>query len=80
MLSIEQRKQINEKFSYLVNSGELLKTFSKDEVMKYYTGKGGLHGLEFKNFDCFHNYTKAKQEAELGAFFTPDYLFDYLHE
>ena len=59
MLSIEQRKQINEKFSYLVNSGELLKTFSKDEVMKYYTGKGGLHGLEFKNFDCFHNYTKA---------------------
>lgn len=80
MLTIEQRKQINEKFSYLANSGELLKTFSKDEVMKYYTGKGGLHGLEFKNFDCFHNYTKAKQEAELGAFFTPDYLFDYLHE
>jgi len=79
-LSKEDRININDKFSYLMASGEILKTFSKEEVFNYFTGKGGLHGLEFSNYDCFHSYTKAKQEVELGAFFTPDSLFKRIHD
>jgi SAM-dependent methyltransferase len=46
---------------------------SNDPVFIYrnYTGIGGLHGIEFKDFGNFHDYTKAKQEYEMGQFFTP---------
>jgi hypothetical protein len=30
-----------------------------------YSGDGKLHDLEFKSFDNFHDYTKAKQEFEM---------------
>lgn len=40
-------------------------------IYQNYTGNGGLHGVEFKDYGNFHDYTKAKQEYELGQFFTP---------
>lgn len=46
---------------------------SDDPVFIYqnYTGIGGLHEIAFKDFGNFHDYTKAKQEYEMGQFFTP---------
>lgn len=79
-LTVEQRIAINDKLSYLASSGQLTKTLSREEIFNFYSGKGGLHGLQFKDYDCFHNYTKAKQELEMGAFFTPDSLFEKIHK
>jgi len=49
---------------------------SKDltELYNGFSGNGKLHDLEFKDFDNFHDFTKAKQEFELGQFYTPDWL------
>ena len=60
--TIAERRQKNE---------EALR--ASDPVFTYtnYTGIGGLHGVDFKNFGNFHDYTKAKQEFEVGQFFTP---------
>lgn len=78
-LTKEQRNMINEKFAYLAAIGKL-NEFSREEIFNFYTGKGGLHDLDFKSFESFHDYTKAKQEIEMGAFFTPDSLFKTIHE
>lgn len=47
----------------------------KDNPLALYqnfSGKGGLHEVEFKNCENFHEYTALKQEFEMGQFFTPD--------
>lgn len=38
----------------------------------HYTGRGGLHGLNRREFESFRAYAKAKQSYEMGQFFTPD--------
>lgn len=37
-----------------------------------FSGKWGLHEVEFKDCENFHDYTALKQEFEMGQFFTPD--------
>lgn len=41
-------------------------------IYQNYSGKWKLHDVEFRG--NFHDYTVAKQEFELGQFFTPDWL------
>lgn len=41
------------------------------DVFNGYTGDGGLHGLNFKDYDNYHSYSSAKKEIENGQFFTP---------
>ncbi len=40
-------------------------------IHRNFTGLGGLHDVRFQDHGNFHDYTKAKQEFELGQFFTP---------
>ncbi len=71
----EARKQLNEKILYLIQN-DLTNKFNitAQDIFCSYTGEGGLHGLEFKNYNSFHDYTEAKKEIENGQFFTPHNL------
>ena len=45
----------------------------KDKFLSY-SGKGKLHDVEWEDHGNFHDFTKAKQEFEMGQFYTPDWL------
>lgn len=65
----EKRQEVNNKILSLI---ELEKPpLTQEEVYNLYTGDGGLHGLNFKDFSSFHSFTEAKKEIEQGQFFTP---------
>lgn len=68
----DKRQAVNEKIMLCVNSGKDL--IPRESIYNCYTGDGGLHGLKQEDFPSFHAYTKAKQEAENGQFFTPHAL------
>lgn len=45
--------------------------YTQEEVYNLYTGNGGLHGLNFGDFDNRYEFSKAKRDYEEGQFFTP---------
>ncbi len=47
------------------------KKLPAETVYNSYTGLGGLHGLDRKDFDSYNDYARAKKEFEMGQFFTP---------
>lgn len=53
---------------------ENIENLSPEFIFNNYTGKGGIHDLEFKDFNSFYEYTKSKKEIENGQFFTPGNL------
>ena len=68
----ERRKTLNEKVLYLIDSGTAAQAgITGEDIYNAYTGDGGLHGLERKDYDNYHSYSKAKKEMENGQFFTP---------
>lgn len=71
-ISKNERQELNDKILISVLKGRT--DISNDDIYNYYTGIGGLHGLEMKDFDNFHDYTEAKKALELGQFFTPHLL------
>lgn len=74
-----QRSSINDKILYLITNHILDKSnITENDVFNCYTGDGGLHGLEFSDFDNFHDFTEAKKEIEQGQFFTPHKLCEFL--
>lgn len=70
-----KRKVLNEKVLSLIDSGTA-DTFdiSREDIFNAYTGDGGLHGLDRKDFANYHAYSEAKKEIENGQFFTPPAL------
>ncbi len=70
--SLEQRKALNKKVLYLLDtgSGEEYGITSED-IFNAYTGTGGLHGLKRGDFDNYHEYSEQKKQFENGQFFTP---------
>ena len=71
-LTREQRKALNEKVIYLIDSGsEDQAGITGEDIYNAYTGDGGLHGLERADFDNYHTYSEKKKEIEDGQFFTP---------
>lgn len=71
----ESRKMLNEKVLYLIDSGTSVQAgITSEDVYNAYTGDGGLHGLDRKNYDNYHSYSEAKKEIENGQFFTPPSL------
>jgi predicted RNA methylase len=66
------RKEINEKILYLIDSNQCKENdISEQDVFNSYTGKGGLHDLDFKDFNNYHEYSSEKKIIEMGQFFTP---------
>lgn len=68
----EQRKTLNEKIIYLIEQDKAKDAGIKNQdIFDAYTGNGGLHGLERKDFASYSEYSEAKKEIENGQFFTP---------
>lgn len=64
-----KRQEINNKILYVIDAKT--NQLPKEAIFNCYTGIGGLHDLNFHDFDSFHDYTEAKKEIEMGQFFTP---------
>ena len=68
----KSRKLLNEKVLYLIDSGTAAQVgITSEDVYNAYSGDGGLHGLERKDYSNYHSYSEAKKEIENGQFFTP---------
>lgn len=71
-LTQEQRKALNEKVIYLIDSGSREQAgITGEDIYNAYTGEGGLHGLERADFDNYHAYSEKKKEIENGNFSSP---------
>lgn len=86
LVPTERRKVINDKIEYIVNqrlTPEQAGGITKDDIFNLYTGKGGLHGLSYGNYNSYYDYQIAKSEIEQGQFFTPykvvQWIYDCLH-
>jgi hypothetical protein len=67
----ESRKEINEKILYLIDNRKCEEFgIDKETIFNSYSGDGGLHGLQFKNYNSFYAFTEAKKEIENGQFYT----------
>lgn len=72
ILSVDKRKEYNEKLLTLIDLGKVSEYGVKpEEIASLYSGDGGTTGLNFNDFNNFHAYTEAKKEIEQGQFFTP---------
>ena len=73
------RKAVNEKVLYLIDSKSTVANgISAEDIYNVYTGDGGLHGLDRKDYDNYHQYSEAKKEIEHGQFFTPPHICEYI--
>lgn len=71
-LSQEQRRTLNEKVLYLIDSDSAAESgITREDIYNAYTGDGGLHGLNRSEYENYHTYSDAKKEIENGQFFTP---------
>lgn len=71
-LSQEQRRTLNEKVLYLIDSDSAAESgITREDIYNAYTGDGGLHGLNCSEYENYHTYSDAKKEIENGQFFTP---------
>ncbi|PYY28327.1 N-6 DNA methylase [Paenibacillus illinoisensis] len=74
-----KRENINDKIIHLIDNGLTVKYgITEQNIFDTYTGNGGLHGLNFSDYDSFHEYTEAKKDMEVGQFFTPHFLSKFL--
>lgn len=71
----DQREELNQKIVYLIDSGRAEDCgITREDIFNAYTGIGGLHGLDRKDFDSYHKYSEEKKQFENGQFFTPPAL------
>lgn len=66
----DKRDGINKKILSLIGGSDM-KGITEEDIFNAYTGVGGLHGLDKKDFANYHQYSEAKKEIEQGQFFTP---------
>ena len=69
-LPLENREKINKRIIGTISSANV-QEFSDEQIFNFFTGKGGLHGLNYADFGNYHYYSEAKKEREWGQFFTP---------
>lgn len=61
-LNLEQRRSLNEKVLYLIDSGISSEyEITCEDIYNAYTGTGGLHGLKYGDFDNYHEYSEQKK-------------------
>lgn len=66
----EKRAIYNDKILTLIRM-ENMQGITHEDVFNTYTGIGGLHGLEYSDFDSYHDFAEGKKAFEQGQFFTP---------
>jgi SAM-dependent methyltransferase len=71
-LSKDERARINKSIFYNIDDT------APDFIFNNFTGLGGLHGINFKDYSNYHDYTEAKKVLELGQFFTPPELCEQI--
>lgn len=75
-VSKEKRQEYNEKIlSDIFSNTQLI---PKNEVFNLYSGIGGLHDLDFKDFDSYYSFSEEKKKIEQGQFFTPPAICEKL--
>lgn len=67
----ERREDINNKILAIIDGKAVNHDITEGDIFNSFTGKGGLHGLDFDNFDNYHQFSEAKKGHEKGQFFTP---------
>lgn len=72
----DRRKEINDKCLYIVDNN--LNHLTQQDIFSAYSGEGGLHGLEFKNFNSYYEYSEEKRNIEQGQFFTPHSICKFI--
>ncbi|MFE6075746.1 N-6 DNA methylase [Paenibacillus sp. NPDC057886] len=74
-----KREDINNKIIHIIDNDLTAKYgITQQNIYDTYTGNGGLHGLNFSDYDSFHEYSNAKRLIEEGQFFTPHLLSKFL--
>lgn len=71
-LTKEQRKALNRHIIDVLHDGSI--KLEASDIFNAFTGRGGLHDVNFKDFDNYAKYADAKKLYEEGQFFTPDAL------
>lgn len=73
------RQSANEEILRLIASGQAEDAgVTKEDIFNFYTGDGGLHGLQANAFADYNTFKLAKQEMENGQFFTPPPVCDFI--
>ena len=73
----DKRRDLNNK-CLAIAGGADPQGISKAEIAMAYSGEGGLHGLNYSDFSNYARYKEAKQERELGSFFSPFHICQYV--
>ena len=67
--SLEQRRMLNEKVIYLLDSQSCNQYgITGDDIFNAYTGIGGLHGLSQEDFNNYYEYSEQKKLFEIGHY------------
>lgn len=75
----DKREEINSKILYLIENNLTDKyKISANDVFNSYSGNGGIHNLNFKDFNSYHAFSEAKKEVEQGQFYTPHILAKFI--
>jgi trans-aconitate methyltransferase len=68
----DARKEINDKILFLIETETAKENgITAQDIFSSFTGKGALHGLNFKDFENYYEYSERKKIEEEGQFFTP---------
>jgi type I restriction-modification system DNA methylase subunit len=71
-----RRQEMNNQILHMIDTKG--NSISAEQVLNSYTGNGGLHGLNFGDFDNFHQYSAGKKAVDQGQFFTPHQLCRFI--
>lgn len=75
----EARKELNEKILHLIACNQAAANgITPEDIYNAYTGDGGLHGLNFSDFDNYAEFSSAKKEIENGQFFTSHPICEFV--
>ena len=75
----EERQELNQKILYLIENKLCEKNdITQEDIFNAYTGDGGLHGLNYKDYNSYYDYSQAKNSITQGQFFTPYHITDFV--
>lgn len=67
----EKKREINQKILSIVDSEQNHPQITPSVIFNTYSPLGAIHGLEFNNYDNFHQFQEAKKDVTFGQYFTP---------